>query len=383
MSEDKSLNKKIIKLMRLTSQEQMILTYMERFYLEKKNASRLIKLLNGGISIRLIDYFVTNFSKTNRSNIILCKSKLNSMNSNYAENALHSIDSTENTSVLHSKTDFSDLQSKININSADMNTMHSTNSRVNSKNHKKSIKNINTKTLNIPNESIGYPTQFVELNANDSDRRSQRSHSIDYKIEKNHIESKENPSDSTNSILKKNSQILNIHSSYKSQLKAWNKKYFDPFSRGDRIPFFLNGIVIITTIGQLNFFKWFIQNKIYKFIKENYDDIELGMISSKPKKNKIKNKYNKYQSNIYSNRRLNRSTDYIRKKYSNNIESKDSYDSYRFNEVESNQSFDSKHSNIQIRSSSINAQQCESIAKQSMDSVYSFKNQTKIMVRFD
>ena len=56
--------------------------------------------------------------------------------------------------------------------------------------------------------------------------------------------------------------LFNVYSSYKSQLKAYNKKYFDPFSRGNRIPFFLPNDCIITTIGQLNFFKWFISKKI-------------------------------------------------------------------------------------------------------------------------
>ena len=49
MSEDSSLNKKIIKLMTLTSQEQMILSYMEQFYNNPKNSKKLFKILNGKI----------------------------------------------------------------------------------------------------------------------------------------------------------------------------------------------------------------------------------------------------------------------------------------------------------------------------------------------
>ena len=60
MSEEESSNKEIIKLMRLTSQEQMILRYMEQFY-NDKNSDKLYKLLRGRTSIRLIDYFVTNY----------------------------------------------------------------------------------------------------------------------------------------------------------------------------------------------------------------------------------------------------------------------------------------------------------------------------------
>jgi len=206
MSEESS-NKKIIKLMRLTSQEQMILTYMEQFYKDCKNSRKLYKLLNGKTSIRLIDFFVTNYSKKNRSNIITA----------------------------------------------------------------------NENKTNNPNDKI-----------------------------ENNIEG---ISPKSKVVSDKNFQIFNIHSSYKSQLKAWNKKYFDPFSRGDRIPFFLNDVCIITTIGQLNFFKWFISNKIYKYVKENYNDIEKNMnsnkqINKKTQKNistKSYYKKNQYKNNTYSN----------------------------------------------------------------------------------
>ena len=52
--------------------------------------------------------------------------------------------------------------------------------------------------------------------------------------------------------------IFNIYQSYKQQLKLFQKKNFDPFARGIRIPYYIENIWIITTIGQLNFYKWFI-----------------------------------------------------------------------------------------------------------------------------
>ena len=45
---------------------------------------------------------------------------------------------------------------------------------------------------------------------------------------------------------KYNDQIVNIYSSYKQQLKAYQKKHFDPFSRGDRIPYFINNTTVYT-----------------------------------------------------------------------------------------------------------------------------------------
>jgi hypothetical protein len=67
--------------------------------------------------------------------------------------------------------------------------------------------------------------------------------------------------------------VINIYYDYKNQLKHFQKTHFDPFSRGDRIPFFMKDTCIITTIGQLNFFKWFISKKIYDYVLDNKEEI--------------------------------------------------------------------------------------------------------------
>ena len=170
-----SLNKKILKELRITSQEQMLLNCMDQFYSNSENSNILIKLINGDVSIRLIDFFVTNYSKKNR---------------------------------------------------------------------------------------------------------------VSYQITENNINS-----------------IFNVYSSYKSQLKAWNKKYFDPFSRGDRVPFFVNNDCIITTIGQLNFFKWYISNNVMNFVQKNINKIELEMNKSKKKIKKDVNPY-KIKKQVRENRNI-------------------------------------------------------------------------------
>ena len=71
-----------------------------------------------------------------------------------------------------------------------------------------------------------------------------------------------------------------VYIDYKLKLKAYSKRRFDPFCRWERISIpYKNGTFIETTIGQLNFFKWAIENKIIKFIEENYDEIEQDMNS--------------------------------------------------------------------------------------------------------
>ena len=78
---------------------------------------------------------------------------------------------------------------------------------------------------------------------------------------------------------------FNVYNNYKLQLKAYSKKRFDPFCRWDRItiPYFNNSsnedIYIETTIGQLNFFKWAIENKVIDYIINNYIEIEKDMNS--------------------------------------------------------------------------------------------------------
>jgi hypothetical protein len=69
-----------------------------------------------------------------------------------------------------------------------------------------------------------------------------------------------------------------VYNDYKLKLKAYSKKRFDPFCRYDKTMFpYNNEKYIETTIGQLNFFKWSIENKIVDYIEENYDAIERDM----------------------------------------------------------------------------------------------------------
>ena len=165
-TDNKSLNRDVLKTIQITSQEHILIKSLEKFYEDTDNMDIMLPIVKGysNISMRLIDYFVTNYSKKHR---------------------------------------------------------------------------------------------------------------VSYNIKSNN-----------------NTYIFNVYSSYKSQLKAFNKKYFDPFSRGNRIPFFFPDDCIITTIGQLNFFKWFISHKIIDYVKENLEDIEndLDLTKNQTKKNKIKKK---------------------------------------------------------------------------------------------
>jgi hypothetical protein len=70
-----------------------------------------------------------------------------------------------------------------------------------------------------------------------------------------------------------------VYVDYKLKLRAYSKKRFDPFCRWDRINVpHKNGTTYIqTTLGQLNFFKWAIENEVLRYIEENYTAIETDM----------------------------------------------------------------------------------------------------------
>jgi glutamate synthase domain-containing protein 2 len=69
-----------------------------------------------------------------------------------------------------------------------------------------------------------------------------------------------------------------VYVDYKLKLKAYSKRRFDPFCRWERISIpYKNGTFIETTIGQLNFFKWTLENKVINYIEDNYETIEKDM----------------------------------------------------------------------------------------------------------
>ena len=96
----------------------------------------------------------------------------------------------------------------------------------------------------------------------------------------------------------KNQMTFNIFLEYKNQLKSFSKRYLDPFCRRHRI-FYANDHTIIhmnnksdcdvykkrkdgfvSTLAQLNFFKWIIQYQVIDYAIANMQIIERDMIAS-------------------------------------------------------------------------------------------------------
>jgi hypothetical protein len=118
------------------------------------------------------------------------------------------------------------------------------------------------------------------------------------------------------------SKRFKVYIDYKLKLKSYSKKRFDPFCRWDRINLSLDvfnnksieneePIYIQTTVGQLNFFRWALDNNILEYVKKNINDIENDMNSRNLKK---KNKTQKNKNVLIKTNHLDNISEKTRKK---------------------------------------------------------------------
>ena len=97
-----------------------------------------------------------------------------------------------------------------------------------------------------------------------------------------------------------------VYLNYKNQLKAYSKKQFDPFCRRDRLQHKYDGDkILVTTVGQLNFFRWALENNIIDYIEANIQDIENDM-NKNIRKNYSKKKKKSNNSNTSTSKKLSR-----------------------------------------------------------------------------
>ena len=190
---DDTVNVSIKSCKNITSKQVLLIIPITKYFSNKKTLKKLITILKGeSISLRLIDWFVTNYCK-----------KFN---------------------VLYNLNDFKDKDSL-------------------------SIENLNTVQL--------------EQSAQHSE---QQTHQAQQAQQEQQIKDKSFDN------------FIIVHNNYKGQLKAYSKKNFDPFCRRNRIRFYYDeNKYFITTVGQLNFFKWALENYIINYIKGHLKDIENDM----------------------------------------------------------------------------------------------------------
>ncbi len=105
---------------------------------------------------------------------------------------------------------------------------------------------------------------------------------------------------------------FDVHISYKSELKSYKKRYFDPFRRRKKFyyPLYFKESstdsqephLLYTTLGQLNFFMWAISNKIVDYVQKNLEQVSKAMNTNnkdeKKKKQKIVKKKDKTKISV-------------------------------------------------------------------------------------
>lgn len=75
-------------------------------------------------------------------------------------------------------------------------------------------------------------------------------------------------------------QSFNVFMDYKSQLKAYSKRFFDPFCRRDRVTVTILDKSLETTVGQMNFFRWALGHGIVDYVIQKRVEIDTDMLCS-------------------------------------------------------------------------------------------------------
>ena len=104
-----------------------------------------------------------------------------------------------------------------------------------------------------------------------------------------------------------------VHISYKAQLKSYKKKYFDPFRRRKKFFYKFNRNIddkLLTTLGQLHFFRWAFENDVIKYVSINYKNILAEMVLSN-KEDKIRKKNHKNKKLAHDSNNHNDNTNIV------------------------------------------------------------------------
>lgn len=81
----------------------------------------------------------------------------------------------------------------------------------------------------------------------------------------------------------KNDKNILVWQSYNSALSGYSKALFDPFARGSKrgktITMTNDTVTVVTTLCQLNYFRWAIKNGVIDYVKAHVEEIYTDMIS--------------------------------------------------------------------------------------------------------
>jgi hypothetical protein len=238
----------------LSGKQQLLILPLNNFFRNVRNLYILVNILNGrsNISLRIIEYFVVNYVLDN--NTYFNKLKY-SKHPEFLINNLFSFESNDS----NTSSNLLNILNKVNESENNNNIKTSDNYELDNK-------------LEVDNKNKIDDTLKHNINENIVDNEELNSYEMN---------------DFDNFIL--------VHDNYKHQLKQYNKRNFDPFSRGEQIKIYYNNKSSFnTTICQLNFLKWAIENYILDYIVDNIDKLQEAM--QKHEKEALKEKQEKLKT---------------------------------------------------------------------------------------
>jgi len=74
---------------------------------------------------------------------------------------------------------------------------------------------------------------------------------------------------------KSDGSIVDIHNSYKAHLRSYGKSRFDIFRRCKKTTIKCGEHEVETTLAQLNFIRWLINNQVVQYLEEHRDQLML------------------------------------------------------------------------------------------------------------
>lgn len=77
------------------------------------------------------------------------------------------------------------------------------------------------------------------------------------------------------SFLTKDNRHVIVYLVYKARLRGYSKKIFDPFGRGRKFQY--GPYNLTTTIAQLQFFKWAIEDEVLDYLEQHVDEVQADM----------------------------------------------------------------------------------------------------------
>jgi len=233
--------------------QKLLVNDLTKYFCNTGKIEQILPILEckSSISLRLIDWFVTNYSKKYGISYSLSEYELKHKNfPNY---------------TLGKKKKISPIKSKFN-NLIDSDILNKDNKNTN----KNTNDNKDTKDNNNDNKENLNQQEDENLNQQEDENLNQQEEENLNQQEEENLNQQED--DMTFN------DLFFVYNDYRRQLKSYNKKSFDVFRRDGSFDFYYTEKHSIeTNEGQLNFFRWALKNYIIDYIYEHLDDIEKDM----------------------------------------------------------------------------------------------------------